>query len=263
MAKATSKVLDDVPINEFVGTDSYSTDSYPLLLKNWASGKLSLGSVDEINPYDAVRRGGDKSHAILNDMGKPYQNSQPVIDWHMQQAAMDPSKGRGFVPDGASGWDKYDQTFTPNNQMDKQTFFSLDPKAKEAVSKGRMDRADDLYERYQIQADNSFGISQFGSEGSQAYLTKSEAQKVADIFNKKMEGVMRDRPNKVAKAKARGKNINESGDIPEAIVESWPPGDGSEGYYVAYPLAVFQRNFQYGGKFKVKKKRQPGMQVKR
>lgn len=262
MAKAASKVLDDVPINDFVGTDSYSTDSYPLLLKNWASGKLSLG---DSKVMDATDGGGfdvfGKSHAMLNDMGKPYQNSQPVIDWHMQQAAMDPSKGRGFVPDGSSGYSSYDQTFTPNNQMDKQTFFSLDPKAKEAVSQGRMDKADDLYTRYQLQADNSFGISSFGSEASESYLNQAEAQKIADIFNTKMADVMRDRPNKVAKAQARGKNVNDSDDIPQAIVEAWPPGDGSEGYYIAYPLAVFQRNFNHGGKFKINKKRRPGMQV--
>lgn len=50
--------------------------------------------------------------------------------------------------------------------------------------------------------------------------------------------------------------------IPEArVVEN---SQQFPGYFtVAYPQIPFHRNFEYGGKFKIKKKRRPGMQVKR
>ena len=249
MAKGTMAMLQEVPVGKIVGAESVSTDSYAMMLKRWAKGQLSAKRFDGM---------GD-NHQGLNQMGKKYKNSPEVEQWQRNKYEGDP-KVKGLDEDGY----EFDNTYAPKNQMDFQEFMQVDPKAKDAYRTGNMARAEDLYGQYKVQADNNVGVSSFGRyDGLNAALDQEEAQELADIFNRKMRAFATDRPRLqergVAKSKGKAKVSDDLG-IPEAIVVQDPD---QTRYLVQYPVLPFHRNFNYGGKFKIKKKRRPGMQVKR
>ena len=247
MADATKEMLDHVPIGAKTGATSYSTDSYPIVLQRWAKGQLSANRFDDVSRFE-----GD----LLNQSGKKYKNSPEVEQWHKRYEGNE--EVVGYYND-----DFFDNTFAPRNQMDFDQFTRIDPAAKAAVDGNNLNRAEDLYDKYRAQADNPFGVSSFGTSGSEAILDFDEAQELADIFNKRIRAAADRRPSKQANMLKRGDNkakaqIGKDEGIPLAKVV-----DRGEGFTIVYPQIPFHRNFEEGGKFKIKRQRPTGMQVKR
>jgi len=247
MADATKEMLDHVPIGAKTGATSYSTDSYPIVLQRWAKGQLSANRFDDVSRFE-----GD----LLNQSGKKYKNSPEVEQWHKRYEGNE--EVVGYYND-----DFFDNTFSPRNQMDFDQFTRIDPAAKAAVDGNNLNRAEDLYDKYRAQADNPFGVSSFGTSGSEAILDFDEAQELADIFNKRIRAAADRRPSKQANMLKRGDNkakaqIGKDEGIPLAKVV-----DRGEGFTIVYPQIPFHRNFEEGGKFKIKRQRPTGMQVKR
>jgi hypothetical protein len=252
MALATNEMLDAVPIGGKVGSSSLSTDSYAIVLSKWAKGQLSAKKFDDI--------GGDNM-GRLNRMGQKYKNSPEVEEWHRR---------RYDGNEDVIGYDErdvaFDNMYAPAQQMDFQEFVQVDPAARKAYQGGNTKKAEQLYDRYMIQSDNDLGISSFGSLSSDARLSREEAQEMVNIFNMKMRDLAEKRPAKQERLLKRGDNQSKAklsddfGIPPAQVVESTDfPGF----YNIEYPQIPFHRNFEYGGKFKIKKKRPPGMQVKR
>jgi len=247
MADATKEMLDHVPIGAKTGASSYSTDSYPIVLQRWAKGQLSANRFDDVSRFE-----GD----LLNQSGKKYKNSPEVEQWHKRYEGNE--EVVGYYND-----DFFDNTFSPRNQMDFDQFTRIDPAAKAAVDGNNLNRAEDLYDKYRAQADNPFGVSSFGTSGSEDILDFDEAQELADIFNKRIRAAADRRPSKQANMLKRGDNkakaqIGKDEGIPLAKVV-----DRGEGFTIVYPQIPFHRNFEEGGKFKIKRQRPTGMQVKR
>jgi hypothetical protein len=250
--KDTNEMLDAVPIGGKVGSSSLSTDSYAIVLSKWAKGQLSAKKFDDI--------GGDNM-GRLNRMGQKYKNSPEVEEWHRR---------RYDGNEDVIGYDErdvaFDNMYAPAQQMDFQEFVQVDPAARKAYQGGNTKKAEQLYDRYMIQSDNDLGISSFGSLSSDARLSREEAQEMVNIFNMKMRPLAEKRPAKQERLLKRGDNQSKAklsddfGIPPAQVVESTDfPGF----YNIEYPQIPFHRNFEYGGKFKIKKKRKPGMQVKR
>lgn len=264
-AKQVVRVMDGQPIDAFVGGTSLSTDSYPLLLSKYQKGQLSAGRYPNSFERWGIEGGDRGMYAPLNDMGRPYKNSDEVTAWHNKKAESDGMQQGPKDPDMMSEEDffnesndeVYDNRFTPDNQMSKSTFFKIDPAARKAVEEGNVSAADKLYDKYHVQSDNDFGVSSFGSEDSDAMLTQLEAQSLADHFNAKMRGLEDRRAGQVERAESRGKSVSPSEGIPPAQVNSHHSG----GFYVEYPMLPFKRNFKKGGRIKVKKRRPPGMRL--
>ena len=248
MADATKEMLDHVPIGAKTGATSYSTDSYPIVLQRWAKGQLSANRFDDVSRFESD---------LLNQSGKKYRNSPEVEQWHKRY------EGNEEVVGYTDTDDFFDNTFAPRNQMDFDQFTRIDPAAKAAVEGNNLNRAEDLYDKYRAQADNPFGVSSFGTSGSEAILDFNEAQELADIFNKRIRAAADRRPSKQANMLKRGDNkakaqIGKDEGIPLAKVVN-----RGEGFTIVYPQIPFHRNFEEGGKFKIKRKRPTGMQVKR
>ena len=252
MALATNEMLDAVPIGGKVGSTSLSTDSYAIILSKWAKGQLSAKKFDGI--------AGDNM-GQLNRMGQKYKNSPEVEEWHLR---------RYDGNEDVIGYDEYGGSFNnmyaPAQQMEFEEFVQVDPAARKAYQGGNTKKAEQLYERYTIQGNNDLGVSGFGAVGSDARLSREEAQEMVDIFNMKMRDLAENRPAKQERMLKRGDNQSKAklsddfGIPPARVVESVDfPGF----YNIEYPQIPFHRNFEYGGKFKIKKKRRPGMQVKR
>lgn len=252
MALATNEMLDAVPIGGKVGSTSLSTDSYAIILSKWAKGQLSAKKFDGIS--------GDNM-GQLNRMGQKYKNSPEVEEWHRR---------RYDGNEEIMGYDQYGGSFNsmyaPAQQMELEEFVQVDPAARKAYQANDIKKARQLFDRYRVQGNNDLGISGFGSVGSDARLSREEAEEIANIFNMKMRDLAKDRPKKQANMLKSGDNKSKaklSGDsgIPAARVDE---SIDYPGYYIIeYPQIPFHRNFQYGGKFNIKKKRKPGMQVKR
>ena len=258
--KATMNVLDDLPVGSYLGGASVSTNSMPLMYSKYQKGQFSAGKYPE-----GWGGQGEGNFGPLNDMGKPYKNSDEVTQWHdkrSEQDGMQQGPMEHYDPEDGSTYfeGEYDNRFSPQNQMSKEEFLSIDPKAKEAAKGGNTKLADKLYDRYRIQADNDFGISSFGAEDSKAMLNELEAQELADIFNANLRQVEAKRVGHVERAQAKGETIAPSEGIPNARVAEWPDEGG---FYVEYPLIPFKRNFEKGGRIKVNKRRQPGMRLLR
>ncbi len=252
MALATNEMLDAVPIGGKVGSSSLSTDSYAIILKKWAKGQLSA------KKFDA---GGGENHGLLNRMGQKYKNSPEVEEWH---------RSRYDGNEEIVGYDDFggpfNSMYAPAQQMEFEEFVQVDPAAKKAFQAGKERQAENLYEKYTIQADNDLGISYFGTSASEARLSREEAQELVNKFNMRMRELAQERPIKQERMLKRGDNQSKaklSGDLgipPAKVIEDYL----NPGYYIIeYPQIPFHRNFEYGGKFKIKKKRRPGMQVKR
>jgi hypothetical protein len=193
----------------------------------------------------------------LNQSGKKYKNSPEVEQWHKRY------EGNEEVVGYTDTDDFFDNTFSPRNQMDFDQFTRIDPAAKAAVDGNNLNRAEDLYDKYRAQADNPFGVSSFGTSGSDAILDFDEAQELAEIFNKRIRAAADRRPSKQSNMLKRGDNkakaqIGKDEGIPLAEVV-----DRGEGFTIVYPQIPFHRNFEEGGKFKIKRQRPTGMQVKR
>jgi hypothetical protein len=252
MALATNEMLDAVPIGGKVGSSSLSTDSYAIILKKWAKGQLSA------KKFDA---GGGENHGLLNRMGQKYKNSPEVEEWHRSRYDGN-EEIVGYDDFGGS----FNSMYAPAQQMEFEEFVQVDPAAKKAFQAGKKRQAENLYEKYTIQADNDLGISYFGTTASEARLSREEAQKLVNKFNMRMRELAQERPMKQERMLKRRDNQAKaklSGDLgipPAKVIEDYL----NPGYYIIeYPQIPFHRNFEYGGKFKIKKKRRPGMQVKR
>jgi hypothetical protein len=252
MALATNEMLDAVPIGGKVGSSSLSTDSYAIILKKWAKGQLSA------KKFDA---GSGENYGFLNRMGRKYKNSPEVEQWHLSRYDGN-EEIVGYDEFGGS----FNSMYAPAQQMEFEEFVQVDPAAKKAFQAGNKKQAENLYEKYTIQADNDLGISYFGSTASEARLSREEAQELANKFNMRMRELAQERPTKQERMLKRGDNQSKAklsddlGIPPARIVEDYM----APGYYaIEYPQIPFHRNFEYGGKFKIKKKRRPGMQVKR
>jgi hypothetical protein len=247
MAKGTMAMLQEIPVGKIVGAESVSTDSYPMMLKRWAKGQLSAKRFDDA---------GDNLKG-LNTMGQKYRNSPEVEAWHRERYENNPDIS-GFDTDDVA----WDNTFAPKSQMDYFEFVQVDPNAKAAYQSGNTARSKDLYERYMLQADNNMGVSSFGQTNSAgAKLDYDEAKELADVFNQRMRDLALDRPRLqekgVARSKGKNKVVEDEG-IPEAKVVHDPYNDR---YLIQYPILPFHRNYNHGGKFKINKRRKPGMQV--
>ena len=253
MALATNEMLDAVPIGGKVGSSSLSTDSYSIILKKWAKGQLSA------KKFDGFMSG--ENYGLLNRMGQKYKNSPEVEQWHLDRYEADPEIV-GYDDFGGS----FNSMYAPAQQMEFEEFVQVDPAAKKAFQAGNKKQAENLYEKYTIQADNDLGISYFGTTASEARLSREEAQELVNKFNMRMRELAQERPKKQERMLKRGDNQSKAklsddlGIPPAKIVEDYM----NPGYYaIEYPQIPFHRNFEYGGKFKIKKKRRPGMQVKR
>ncbi len=253
MALATNEMLDAVPIGGKVGSASLSTDSYPIILNKWARGQLSA------KRYDT---GSAEGYGYLNTMGRKYKNSPEVEQWHRNRYEGDPEIV-GYDEFGGS----YNSMYAPAQQMEFEEFVQVDPAAKKAFRAGNKKQAEKLYEKYTIQADNDFGVSSFALEmENYARLSRAEAEELANKFNMRMRELAQERPAKQERMLKRGDNqskakLSDDLGIPPAkvIEDTYYPGY----FTIQYPQIPFHRNFEYGGKFKIKKKRPPGMQVKR
>jgi len=247
MARGTMAMLQEIPVGKIVGAESVSTDSYPMLLKRWAKGQLSAKRFDDA---------GDNLQG-LNTMGQKYRNSPEVEAWHRERYENNPDIS-GFDAEDIA----FDNTFAPKNQMDYFEFVQVDPNAKAAYQSGNTARSEDLYERYMLQADNNMGVSSFGrTDNAGAKLDYEEAQELADFFNQRMRDLALERPRLqekgVARSKGKNKVVDDEG-IPEAKVVHDSYNDR---YLIQYPVLPFHRNYNRGGKFKINKRRKPGMQV--
>lgn len=253
MALATNEMLDAVPIGGKVGSASLSTDSYPIILNKWARGQLSA------KRYDT---GSAEGYGYLNTMGRKYKNSPEVEQWHRNRYEGDPEIV-GYDEFGGS----FNSMYAPAQQMEFEEFVQVDPAAKKAFRAGNKKQAEKLYEKYTIQADNDFGVSSFALEmENYARLSRAEAEELANKFNMKMRDLAEKRPAKQERLLKQGDNqskakLSDDLGIPPAkvIEDTFYPGY----FTIQYPQIPFHRNFEYGGKFKIKKKRRPGMQVKR
>lgn len=253
MALATNEMLDAVPIGGKVGSASLSTDSYPIILNKWARGQLSA------KRYDT---GSAEGYGYLNPMGRKYKNSPEVEQWHRNRYEGDPEIV-GY--DDLSG--NFNSMYAPAQQMEFEEFVQVDPAAKKAFQAGEKKQAEKLYEKYTIQADNDLGVSSFALEmENYARLSRGEAEELANKFNMRMRDLAQERSTKQERMLKRGDNqskakLSDDLGIPPAkvIEDTYYPGY----FTIQYPQIPFHRNFEYGGKFKIKKKRRPGMQVKR
>lgn len=250
MALATREMLDAVPIGGKVGSSSLSTDSYGILLDKWKRGQLSARRFDEDflnNPQ------------VLNEMGRKYKNSPEVEAWHRNRE--DPTL-IGF--DETTGI-PFDNTYAPLEQMDIDTFASVDPAAKAARKANNENRVDQLYSQYSTQSNNKYGLGDLAHMDSNVRLTREEAQSVADRFNMAIREAADGRTaqqERLLKGKGnKAKVLDDQGIPPAVVVENSHQFPGF--YTVNYPQIPFHRNFEEGGKFKIKRKRPTGMQVKR
>ncbi len=250
MAMATREMLDAIPVGSKVGSNSLSADSYGILLDKWRRGQLSARRFDE----DIMNE-----PSVLNDMGRPYKNSPEVEAWHAKRE--DPTV-KGY--DETTGF-PFDNTYAPRGQMDIDTFARVDPAAKAARQAGDENKLFQQYIQYSTQSNNRYGLGNLANANSDARLTREEAQSLADVFNMSIRrGADGRQAQQTRLLKGKGDKAKVAKDlgIPEArVVEN---SSQFPGYFtVAYPQIPFHRNFEYGGKFKIKKKRKPGMQVKR
>ena len=250
MAMATREMLDAVPVGSKVGSNSLSADSYGILLDKWRRGQLSARRFDE----DMLNE-----PSLLNDYGRPYKNSPEVEAWHAKRE--DPTV-KGY--DETTGF-AFDNTYAPRGQMDIDTFASVDPAAKAARQAGDENKLFQQYIQYSTQSNNRYGLGSLANSNSDARLTREEAQSLADVFNMSIRRGADGRgaqQTRLLKSKGDKAKVAKDLGIPEArVVEN---SQQFPGYFtVAYPQIPFHRNFEYGGKFKIKKKRRPGMQVKR
>lgn len=250
MAMATREMLDAVPVGSKVGSASLSADSYGILLDKWRRGQLSARRFDE----DMLNE-----PSLLNDYGRPYKNSPEVEAWHAKRE--DPTV-KGY--DETTGF-PFDNTYAPRGQMDIDTFASVDPAAKAARQAGDENKLFQQYIQYSTQSNNKYGLGSLANSNSDARLTREEAQSLADVFNMSIRRGADGRgaqQTRLLKSKGDKAKVADDLGIPEArVVEN---SQQFPGYFtVAYPQIPFHRNFEYGGKFKIKKKRRPGMQVKR
>ncbi len=250
MAMATREMLDAVPVGSKVGSASLSADSYGILLDKWRRGQLSARRFDE----DMLNE-----PSLLNDYGRPYKNSPEVEAWHAKRE--DPTV-KGY--DETTGF-PFDNTYAPSGQMDIDTFASVDPAAKAARQAGNENKLFQQYIQYSTQSNNKYGLGSLANSNSDARLTREEAQSLADVFNMSIRRGADGRgaqQTRLLKGKGDKAKVADDLGIPEArVVEN---SQQFPGYFtVAYPQIPFHRNFEYGGKFKIKKKRRPGMQVKR
>ncbi len=252
MALATNEMLDAIPIGGKVGSVSLSSDSYPIILKKWAKGQLSAKKFDGA---------AGEGYGPLNSMGQKYKNSREVEDWHWRRHGGD-EEVVGYSEFGG----KYNSLYAPAQQMEFEEFVQVDPAAMDAFWRGNKKQADNLYEKYTLQADNDLGISYFGTQGSKARLSREEAQELANKFDMRMRQLTQERSAKQSRMLKRGDNQSKAilsddmGIPPVKIVEDYM----APGYYtIEYPQIPFHRNFEEGGKFKIKRQRPKGMQVKR
>lgn len=262
MAAATLRMLQEIPNGGMVHADSFSTNSLPIFLARWRQGRLSAKQIQGNSGDGMVQM----THNALNDMGlSRYKNSPAVEAWHEAQARAAKAQGnpiKGKISDGYGGFETFDNSYLPSNQMSKEQFFQIDPHAAQDVAAGNMKKAEQRYRHYQIQSDNDFGISPLTGETTMAATTRAsmeEAQQLADIFNARMREHAAFRAQQVDKLTAKGRTLAQDEGVLEAVIK--PLGDGT--YEVHYPTPIMEKNFRKGGKYKLKKRRPRGMQIKR
>lgn len=266
MAKGTLGMLQAIPNGEIVYASSLSDNSLPIILQNWARGRVSsqVPTADELANNLTV----GSTHGVLNDYGKPYKNSKAVEDWHFEQATA--AAQNGFQPhvyQEVSPWgEKFDidNRFAPANQMDFDTFVQVDPEAMRLYNEGNVRAAQRKYEHYQNQSENDWAVSPMSGTTDMSdhmNLSEMDAQILADRFNAKLDEAMRAREGQVEKHKARGRNIAADEGIMRATIQEVPGQPGR--WEVEYPTPVVVKNYRKGGRMKLKKKRPPGMRVMR
>ena len=266
MAKGVYEMLNSIPNGEYVYASSLSDNSLPIILQNWARGRVSgkIPSDDELLNHMVV----NQSHQPLNDYGKEYKNSDEVELWHEQQAIA--AVQNGYQPHVFTETDQWghkfdiDNRFAPTNQMDFDTFVTVDPEAIKLYREGNIRAAQRKYEHYQNQSENDWGVSPmsgFTNMAEHMNLTEMDAQVLADRFNAKLDEAQKARQDQVAKHEARGKKVAADEGIQRATIHQVPGSPGR--WEVAYPTPVVIKNWKKGGRIKLKKKRPTGMRVMR
>lgn len=263
MDRGVFQMLSEIPNGAVVTADSFSDNSLPIILKRWESGRLS-----GIKPKPGGEGYVAMTHNVLNDMGlEKYTNHPAVEAWHDAQAFASAQRNRSDPEKWIVGKDKFgdpfDNRFHPSNQMTKDEFFQIHPEAAKHVAEGNTAAADRMYDHYRIQSNNDFGISPLTGETNQAMglMSEDDALELAELFNKRMRDAAANRQKNVSKHTSRGKSIEADEGVYEAVVKPRFAGQPDMGYIIEYPTPVMVKNFQRGGRMKLKKKRRPGMMV--
>lgn len=266
MAKGVYEMLNSIPNGEYVYASSLSDNSLPIILQNWARGRVSgkIPTDDELMNHGVVTI----SHQPLNDYGKTYTNSREVERWHEQQAIA--AVQNGYQPHVFTEVDQWgdkvdiDNRFAPTNQMDFDTFVTVDPEAMKLYKEGNIRAAQRKYEHYQNQSENDWAVSPmsgFTNMAEYMNLTEMDAQILADRFNAKLDEAQKARQDQVSKHEARGKRVAADEGIERATIHEVPGSPGR--WEVSYPTPVVVKNWKKGGRMNVLKKRPPGMRVMR
>ena len=262
MAKGIHAMLSAIPNGEVVFAGSLSSDSLPIILQNWARGRVSnlQPTQDELANHDVIT----VRHEPLNDYGKTYENSEAVESWHDAQAEAAAKAGQPHVFTDSDGMD-WDNRFLPENQMSFEEFVTIDPTAMRFYKEGNMRAAERQYEYYQNQSVNEWAVSPmtgFSNLADKMKFDERNAQILADRFNAKLDAAAAARGAQVQRQTERGRNIADDEGMGRAQIH-YISGPGQDRWEVEYPVPVVVKNFRKGGRMNLKKKRKPGIRVMR